>query len=532
MGTDMKKRSSGITKVGRKREGKEKIDARELMTDEELGLKEMDEIPHRIEDVERALEEKTGLNVSFDLVFRVMEFGTKKTAFFFANGFAKDTVLTDIIMRLSHLQREQVVPDTLTSFLQKYVSHIQVEPVEQFDKAVNFALSGSTVFFIENETTALVIDAKNFPGRSIEEPDLERVVRGARDGFVETLMTNVTLVRRRIRDPRLKLELMTVGERTKTDVCIGYISDIADPKLVESLRDKIGKVKIDGIPLGDKQLEEAVIGKGWNPYPSVRYSERPDVVSSHLLEGHVIIFADTSPSVMILPTTFFHLIQHVEEYRQTPFVGSYLRWVRFFGIFMSLFMLPLWFLLVQNPELKPPGLEFLGPQKEGKLPMLAQFMLVEVGVDMMRLAAVHTPSPLTVAMGLVAAILVGDIAVKTGLFINEVIMYMAVAAVGMFATPSYELGLANRLVRLVLLVLVAVFKIPGLVIGFSAWLIWLSVNRSYNTPYMWPFIPFNAKAMLSIVFRRPILASKMRPSITKAIDKRRQPENDSPEPSS
>ncbi|MDF2719077.1 MAG: stage sporulation protein, partial [Paenibacillus sp.] len=185
-----------------------------------------------------------------------------------------------------------------------------------------------------------------------------------------------------------------------------------------------------------------------------------------------------------------------------------------------------------NPELKPPGLEFLGPQKEGKLPMLAQFMLVEVGVDMMRLAAVHTPSPLTVAMGLVAAILVGDIAVKTGLFINEVIMYMAVAAVGMFATPSYELGLANRLVRLVLLVLVAVFKIPGLVIGFSAWLIWLSVNRSYNTPYMWPFIPFNAKAMLSIVFRRPILASKMRPSITKAIDKRRQPENDSPEPSS
>lgn len=527
MGTDTKHRSSGIIKVGRKREEEDKIDARELMTDEELGLMQMEDIPRGIDDIERALEEKVGLNVSFDLVFRVMEFGTKKTAFFFANGFAKDAVLTDIIMRLSHLQREQVVPDTLTSFLRKYVSHIQVEPVEQFDKAVQFALSGSTVLFIEEEATALVIDAKNFPGRSIEEPDLERVVRGARDGFVETLMINVTLLRRRIRDPRLKLELMNVGERTKSDVCIGYISDIADPRLVESLRDKIGKVRIDGIPLGDKQLEEAVIGKGWNPYPSVRYSERPDVVSSHMLEGHVILFVDNSPSVMILPTTFFHLVQHVEEYRQSPFVGSYLRWVRFIGIFASLFLLPLWFLLVMNPNLKPAGLEFLGPQKTGELPLLAQFLMVEIGVDLMRLAAVHTPSPLTVAMGLVAAILVGEIAVNTGLFINEVIMYMAVAAVGMFATPSYELGLANRIVRLALLVLVAAFKIPGLVVGTTVWLIWLSVVRSYNTPYMWPFIPFHAKAIMSILFRRPILASKMRPSITKPIDRRRQPENDS-----
>ncbi|MEF3301872.1 spore germination protein [Paenibacillus sp. GYB003] len=506
-----------------KRMDEGKIDARELLTDEELGLKRMDDIPRSLERVKRALEEKVGLNVSFDLVFREMEFGTKRTAFFFCNGFSKDTVMTDIMVRLSMLEREQVVPDALADFLRKYVSHVQVTPVESFEKAVNFALMGSTVMFIEDESTALAIDAKTFPVRSIEEPDLERVVRGAHDGFVETLMTNVSLVRRRLRDPRLKLELMTIGERSKTDVCIGYISDIADPVLVESIRDKIGKVKIDGIPLGDKQLEEAIIGKGWDPYPSVRYSERPDVVSAHMLEGHIIVFADTSPSVMILPTTFFHLVQHVEEYRQSPFVGSYLRWVRFLGIFASLFLLPLWFLMVVNPELKPAGLEFLGPQKTGALPLIVQFLLVEIGVDLMRLAAVHTPSPLTVAMGLVAAILVGEIAVKTGLFINEVIMYMAFAAVGMFATPSYELGLANRLVRMALLVLAAAFKIPGLVIGMTIWLICLSVKRSYNTPYMWPFIPFNAKAMLSILLRRPILASKMRPSITNAIDKRRQP---------
>lgn len=523
MGIYMRGRPPGGGKPVNRGGGKA-IDARDLMSDEELGLQGEDLLPRRLDDVEQALKDRAGLDVSFDLVFRKMEFGSKRAAFFFANGFAKDTVLTEIIMRLSELEPEQVFPDAVTSFLRQYVAHIQVEPIEKMDEAIRFAFSGSTVLFIDEEATALVIDAKQFPVRSIEEPDLERVVRGARDGFVETLMTNVTLVRRRIRDPHLKLELMAVGERTKTDVCIGYLGDVADPKLVESLRDKIGKVRIDGIPLGDKQLEEAVIGKGWSPYPSVRYSERPDVVCAHMLEGHVIIFVDTSPSVMILPATFFHLVQHVEEYRQAPFAGSYLRWVRFIGIFASLFLLPLWFLLVANPDLKPAALAFLGPEEQGELPLLVQFLMVEVGVDLMRLAAVHTPAPLSVAMGLVAAILVGDIAVKTGLFINEVIMYMAIAAVGMFATPSYELGLANRLVRLALLVLVAVFKIPGLVVGTTVWLIWLALTRSYNTPYMWPFLPFHAKAMVSILFRRPILASKMRPSITKSLDRRRQPD--------
>lgn len=488
-----------------------------------LGHNDMKSVPADIGEIRRALREKAGLGISFDLVFREMKFGGVKAAFFFANGFAKDQVLTDVIARLSFLEPDQLEPDALAGLLNKYVSHIQVSTEDNFDQAVGFALMGSTVLFVEDAGKSLVIDAKQFPVRSIEEPDLERVVRGSRDGFVETLMTNVTLVRRRIRDPRLKLELFRVGERTKTDVCIGYIDDIADPDLVRSLKDKIGKVKLDGIPLGDKQLEEVIIGKGWNPYPSVRYSERPDVVCAHMLEGHVILFADTSPSVMILPTTFFHLVQHAEEYRQTPFVGSYLRWVRFLGIFTSLFLLPLWFLLVKHPELKPAGLEFLGPQKGGKLPLLIQFLLVEVGVDMMRLAAVHTPSPLTVAMGLVAAILVGEIAINTGLFINEVVLYMSIAAVGMFATPSYELGLANRIVRLALLVLAAAFGIPGFVVGGTVWLIALTVTRSYNTPYMWPFIPFNAKAMMSILFRRPILASKSRPSITQSIDSTRQP---------
>lgn len=483
-----------------------------------------DIISKKIAENKLALEERLGLNESFDLVFREMTFGSKQMALLYYNGFAKEEVLTLILQRLSYLEREQIVPQTLHKLFHQYIPHIQVEEVKSMSELAYLVMSGASALFVEQEDVALIIDAKQYPERGMEEPSLEKVVRGSRDGFTESLLMNVTLVRRRIRDPRLKLEPFIVGTRTKTNVCIGYIDDIADADLVESIRDKINQITIDGIPLADKQLEEALIGKGWNPYPLVRYSERPDTVSTHLLEGHIIIFVDTSPSAIILPTTFFHHVQHAEEFRQTPFIGTYLRWVRFFGIIASLFILPLWFLFTIQPDLIPDALSFIGPKEAGRMPLIVQFIIIEIGIDLLRMAAVHTPTPIATAMGLVAAVLIGEIAVQAGLFVNEVILYASVAAVGMFATPSYELGLANRIVRILLLLLVALFKIPGLVIGTTVVLLVLITQRSYNSPYMWPFIPFNAKALFAIIVRRPVQMTNVRPSITKPLDSSRQPQ--------
>jgi stage V sporulation protein AF len=329
-----------------------------------------------------------------------------------------------------------------------------------------------------------------------------------------------------LRDKHLRYEVTRVGDRTQMDVCIAYIDDIADMELVESVRDKIKMVKVDGFPLADKQLEEATVKRGWNPFPLVRYSERPDTVASHLMEGHVAVFVDTSPSVMMLPTTFFDLVQHAEENRQTPFMGTYLRWVRFFGIWASLFLLPMWFLFALKPELKPPFLEFLGVQKPSRLPLVLQFIMAEVGVDLLRMAAVHTPTPLATAMSLIAAILIGDIAVKTGLFVNEVILYMSVAAIGMFATPSYELGLANRIVRLLLIIAVSIWQIPGFVLVSTLIFIILVMQRSFNRPYMWPLIPFDANGLRSIVIRPPVLHNRTRPANLKAQQKYKMPNTD------
>ncbi|MFE4745392.1 spore germination protein [Paenibacillus chitinolyticus] len=482
-----------------------------------------DPIPLSMQEVKDMLEERSGLGTSFDLVLREMVFGSIRVGFYYVNGLAKDQVLTMVLDRLSYADHAAMEHNPAESLKEYLIPHIQVSPYQTMKEVIGQVMAGATGVFIEGEKTALAIDAKNFPVRSTEEPDLERVVRGSRDGFVETLMTNVALVRRRVRDPKLRAEIMQVGKRTSTDICIGYIEDIANPKLVEAIRDKVKSVELDGIPLAEKQLEEAIVAKGWNPYPLVRYTERPDVAAAHLLEGHVILMSDTSPSVMIMPSTFFHHLQHAEEYRQLPIIGSYLRWVRFLGILASLFLLPLWYLMVLEPGLKPTGLEFIGPQHPGQIPVLIQFLLAELGIDLMRMASVHTPTPLSVAMGLVAAILIGDIAVKTGLFTNEIIFYISIATIGMFATPSYELSLANRIVRLILLFSVALFKVPGLVIATTVWLMFLSLQRSHTAPYMWPFLPFNAMGLMNILFRLPVLKNKTRLSITRSKDGTRQP---------
>ncbi len=294
-------------------------------------------IPKQLEQFREMLENEVGLGESFDVVAREMTFGNRRTSLFFINGFVKDTVLTEVLKRLTFLHPDQISPDALHSFFDLYVPAVQVVRESDFNLVVDAVLAGSSALYIEHEESALLIDAKAFPARNPEEPTLERVVRGSRDGFVETLLVNVTLVRRRLRDPGLRYEMMKIGRRTKTDVCIAYINDIADPELLDSIKAKLEEVEIDGLPMADKQLEEATVKRGWNPYPLVRYSERPDVVAAQLLEGNIAVFVDTTPSVMLLPTTFFDLIQHAEENRQTPFIGTFLRWVRFFGILASLF---------------------------------------------------------------------------------------------------------------------------------------------------------------------------------------------------
>ncbi|MBB6175455.1 stage V sporulation protein AF [Anoxybacillus tengchongensis] len=480
-------------------------------------------ISPKLNENEQFFKDAIGVGTSFDLGVRKLHILKTDVHLYYCNGLCDTQYIIELLEMLIQINDRERQPTKLLEIIENRLVHQQVNPVKSLDEAVDFLLTGLILLFIDGETKAFAVDVRSYPGRSPEEPDTEKVVRGARDGYVENIVVNTALTRRRIRDERLRFEMMQVGERSKTDICIAYIQDVADPGLVELIKKELNEIQIDGLTMADKTIEEFLVKQGYNPYPLVRYTERPDVAATHLLEGHVIIMVDTSPSVIITPTTYFHHVQHAEEYRQSPAVGTFVRWVRFLGIFASLFLLPLWFLFVLDPSLLPEKLAYIGPNEKTNIPIFVQLLIADIGIEFLRMAAIHTPTPLSTAMGLIAAALIGQIAIDVGLFVPEVILYVSVAAIGSFATPSYELSIANKIFRLLFLVVIALFGVPGFMIGVTVFLLFLANIRSLNTPYLWPFIPFDPGAFMQIIVRRSVAGSSIRPSIVHPQNKQKQP---------
>ncbi|PLR85952.1 spore germination protein [Bacillus canaveralius] len=468
-------------------------------------------VNERIDENIAFMRKELGVGKSFDVIQIDVEYAERKMAFYLIDGLVKDTILHFIMGQLAKLEKEQLENEPLEQLLKKYIPYIEVETTDDLNSAVDTVLAGPTALLVDGVDKVIMIDARTYPVRGPEEPDIERVVRGSRDGFVETIVFNTALTRRRVRDRTLRMEYMQIGRRSKTDTAICYIEDIADPDTVKKLKASLSKIDTDALPMAEKTIEEFIAGRHWNPYPMVRYTERPDTAAAHLYEGHVILIVDGSPSVIITPTTFWHHLQHAEEYRNKPLIGAYLRLVRFIAVWASIFLLPLWYLFAANPELLPENLSFIGPNEEGQVPLLLQFLLAEVGIDLLRMAAIHTPSSLATALGLVAALMIGEVAIEVGLFINEVILYLAIVAIGTFATPSYEMGLANRIVRIILMLATAMFGAYGFAIGATLFIIILARLQSFGVPYLWPFIPFNARAFREVLVRAPIPLKDRRP---------------------
>ena len=459
--------------------------------------KNFEPVSDEVTEVEQYMKERVGLGKSFDLGVRKIIVLKKEIHIYYVNGLCDTMFIIQIMKSLVGLSESGRLTTKVYDVIKNHIVEQSVAEVKTMDELVDQVLSGLIVIVVDGTPMGIVVDVRSYPGRQPEEPDTEKIVRGSRDGFVENIIVNTAITRRRIRDERLRFEMVKVGERSKTDIAIGYIEEIADPDLIEIIRKEITSIDIDGLTMADKTIEEFIVRQGYNPYPLVRYTERADVAATHLLEGHVIIYVDTSPSVIITPATFFHHMQHAEEYRQSPAVGTLIRWVRFLGIFASVFLLPIWFLFVLEPNLLPNRLEFIGPNKHTNIPIVFQIFISDIGIEFLRMAAVHTPTPLSTAMGLIAAVLIGQIAIDVGLFVPEVILYVAVATVGTFVTPSFELGVANKIARLVILVAVALFKVPGLIIGSTLFILLLASIRTLNTPYLWPFIPFQPKAFIA-----------------------------------
>ncbi|NLY30788.1 MAG: spore germination protein, partial [Firmicutes bacterium] len=253
-------------------------------------------------------------------------------------------------------------------------------------------------------------------------------------------------------------------------------------------------------------------------FPVVRYTERPDVVAAHLLEGHIVIITDTTPAAMIVPVTAWHFTQHAEDYFNNPVVGTYIRWLRFLAFLTAFLLTPLWLALAQNQEVLPPMLSFIGPKEEAAVPMFLQFIILELAIDMTRMAFIHTPSAVASSLGLIAAILLGQFAVDVGLFVPETILYQAVAALAFFAIPNYEFGMATRLFRFLVLILTGFFSFWGLAVGVLVTILVMGFTKSLGLPYLWPLIPWHWPSLKRLLFRYPIPTVSKRPPFTRPVD--------------
>ncbi len=458
----------------------------------------------------RRVDEILRVNENFDIIKKTLFIGNAETTFYYIDGFVEGASLNKLMayfLTLKGLGEPTDASEDAAArfFAEHHMPFVEAEVMEDGDKIIQMLLSGTTLLLGETfGRFAIIIDSRTYPARSVAEPETDRVMMGSRDGFVETLVFNTAMVRRRIRDPNLTMHYTSVGERSRTDVVLCYIKGLADDKYVQNLSQKLCSIKTDALTMGHESLAELLIRQRWyNPFPKIRYTERPDAAAAQLLEGSVLIICDNSPEVMVLPSTIFDFMQETNDFYFPPLTGTYIRLVRHLVFWSTLFLVPVWFLLIRNPEWIPNWLGFIVPEERGRIPIFAQLMLMEFMIDGLRLASMNTPSMLSNSLAIVGGLILGDFAVSIGWLIPEVILYMAFVSIANFTQRSYELGYAFKFMRILLVILVELLDVIGFGIGTAIIILLLVSNKTVNgkRSYLYPLIPFNGRALLSLFVR-------------------------------
>lgn len=447
------------------------------------------------------------VNESFDIVCRNFVFADKRAKLYFIDGLVKDDSMVKVVQGMQALTPEKIKDaKDARSFVNRFVSYIETDVCGDIKKIETLVLSGALCIFIEGYEQAIIIDARTYPTRSVGEPENDKVLRGAHDGFTETLIFNTALIRRRLRNPQLTVEYTNLGTLSHTDVVICYIADKVDTKALDSVKKKIGKIKLKNLTMGQASLAEAMLRKQhFNPFPKVRYTERPDAAAASINEGSIVILVDNSPSAMIVPTGIFDFLQDSNDYYFPPLIGSYLRIIRMLIFALTLLLTPIWLLLIQNEQLIPDWLQFIKIQDKYLIPPFAQLLIVEIIIDALKLASLNTPSALSNSLSVVGALVLGEFAVQSGWLSSEVVLYMAFVGITNFTQSSYELGYAFKLCRMLLIVLIALFDFWGFAAGMVVIILLISLNPTLTGRcYLYPMIPFDWQALSGLLIRKRI----------------------------
>lgn len=453
---------------------------------------------------------REALNVgkSFDVLERVFTVHNRTFYLFFLDGFAKDTNL-EYVRRDMNNADEKTIQNLASAkeLAEKAISSIEVSTSSDMDTLISSILMGQTVLLGDRLSEALIVDLRSYPDRSTEEPEKEKVLRGSHDGFVETLVCNTALIRRRIRDPHLIFEMNSVGSISRSDVVICYIENKVDKNTLYKVRESVKKLDISSLTMGDQSLVESIHSyASYNPFPKARYTERPDVTAAHLMEGKIAILVDNTPTALILPTNLFDFMQSVNDYYLPVITGNYLRFIRYLVFLTNLLISPLFVLITDNPQWVSGGsLEFLLPVDPYAIPIFLQFLILEVALDGLNLASLNTPSSLSNSLSIIGGLILSDFAIDTGWFVPHTILYMAVIALSSFTQTSIELTYAFKFSRILLIILTGLFGVTGFIIALVIiFLVMLTTKTFTGQPYLYPLIPFNGNALWHLLFRTRI----------------------------
>ena len=474
-----------------------------------------------LDDNIKLLKETFPIGKSYDLITRNLCLRNTRAYWIGINGFCANEILQQLISDLQNPSyNEYETVDNLLQFVASKIGYIQTETCNDWDKIVKNILSGPSALFIDGFDQAVILDTRKYPTRGIEEPDTEKVTRGSKDGFVETVVFNTALIRRRIRNPRLSFEVKAVGTETKTDVVIAYIDGTVDEQLLNTIKDKITNINVPSLTMGAKSLEELLIKKRWcNPLPQVRFTQRPDVACSFLLEGYIALIVDNSPSVMVFPCNLFQFTQNAEDYYQNPSVGTYYRFLRFACTSISLLLMPVFLLLGMYADSMPDWLQVVTSKEVKPVELFIYVIIIELGLDLFRYSSAHASSTLSNSLGLIGGLIIGDIAIELNWASKEVIFYGAVTLLTTLSISSQEFGNAIRLYRFFLVFVTGFFGIWGFGIGFLLILLSIATTPTLTGHnYMWPLIPFCWAALRTLLFRYPTAKYELKVKNNKAKD--------------
>ena len=448
------------------------------------------------------------IDKSFDIITREISLGSVPCYFVAINGMCD---LQSIQWLFSDFEADDFqnkalqISTDLPQYVKDQFFYAQITFSSSPREMLDNLLSGPSLLFLDGYQQGLIIDTRQYPSRSVEEPETEKVIQGAKDGFTETLLTNCNLLRRRLRIPDLTFSLHKVGSLAPSDVAVAYLGNRCDQAFLQEILHSLQSLETSALTMGIQSLKELLIKKSFfHPMPGVFMTGRPDVACSYLTEGYLLLLVDNSPFAMVLPCNIFQFTQSPEDYYKSSPVGTYARFIRLLCLFLSLFLLPLFLFFCLNPSFLPNFLQDLLPVSQSPVAVFIYVIFVEIGLDLFKYASAHSANAFSGSFAIIGGLLLGDMAINLNWTNEEVIFYGAATLLASLGIVSVELSDAIKMYRLLLILLTGLFPKYGFPIGLI--LVFLSL---ITTPvfgkksYFWPLFPFRWNALKTLLFRSP-----------------------------